>query len=241
MVQLPSGKVLLFITVDSDSATQIVAYASDDDGATWSSWSPACLNSPISTSVAGYAVGDITAAYLNGQISLFVEVRSTDTTKGAAYMHDTLAQYASIDNGGTFEAVGTLAVSGTTYYDAGIAGGRPSVVAFNGEFLLVWSAWTGTVMALRYARLSTAFDDYSTAPGADIGFLAGPTRFGEVSIPGGGTSYQLDDADVTTCVHRGEAYAYVRDSADGQGYVTRTRTSTSWSQAFYYEGGSPSM
>jgi len=235
MVQLPSGRVLLFITIEDGSIGQIIAYASDDDGATWSTWSQACLTDPLDISGSGFSFGRITAAYLNGQISLFWEVRSTTTTKGATYMHDTLAQYASIDNGGTFDTVGTLSVGGTDNYGAAVAGARPSLVVFNGSLILNWVAWSGSVATRRYAELATAFDEYATAPGSVLGSPAAVTRVAEISVPGGGTSYQIDDSDLAAVVHQGVLYQYYRDTSDGEMWQDRTRdVRSTWSLGSYY-------
>ncbi len=245
MVLLPSGRVLLFHGYEPSTSTfQVLCWYSDDSGATWTrNTRGGVLVNAIDTGASGFTVGRMRAAYANGQIVLFVEVRSKDTSKGASAMHDTIFQYASIDLGGSFEDVANGATIGfVTPYDTSIAGARPDVVAFNGGFVFTWLMWrsSGPDVQLRSVVLPSAFDSYRDLDRVTINVLSDVTRHGTVSVPGGGTSYQVDSGEnALTVTDAGELWLYYHDDADGEGFAAYTRDAQTWSYALTTVVGSP--
>ena len=73
MVQLPSGRLLLFHTVEVGSTVNVGMRYSDDSGDTWSAGQLFCLPSAIST--ATDAIRRMNVAYLAGKILLLLDVR----------------------------------------------------------------------------------------------------------------------------------------------------------------------
>jgi hypothetical protein len=95
LVQLPSGRVLLF--AQNNNPVQMDVYRTDDEGQTWAPHSYAALQSNVFSS--GFTSKRYCAAYNNGQILLVVWIRNT----AGPYL--SMSQYASDDNGGSFQQV----------------------------------------------------------------------------------------------------------------------------------------
>jgi hypothetical protein len=91
LVQLPSGRVLLYL--EAQSQTQVDAYYSDDDGATWAEYSLACLRTDFGTS---NDKSVIRVGYSGGQLCMIAAAPGTT---------DEWYQYASDDDGTRFTLV----------------------------------------------------------------------------------------------------------------------------------------
>lgn len=94
---------LLYWVEDTDTQTlQVAMRYSDDDGATWTVGSIACLREPLYD---GEVEGKrLRAAYRNGQVILFGQTVNQDAST-AAISRDFIQQWASIDNGASFKLV----------------------------------------------------------------------------------------------------------------------------------------
>lgn len=120
MVQLPSGRVLLFNWIKQNSGAHwnIEAWFSDDDGVTWSTYSTGTLAIEDVVLATGYTPGRLRAAYKDGQIVIVGELNPSTLSR--------LVQFASTDLGHTFDRV---SVGDTTarYVD---------LLVYNSEFRL---------------------------------------------------------------------------------------------------------
>ncbi len=94
LVVLPSGRVICYSVTYASSRWQIRADFSDDDGATWATYSERCLSSSIAVGTT-YPL-QLRAAYTPGGIAL-VMVRSGGDA----------SQYVSVDGGASFVLVGS--------------------------------------------------------------------------------------------------------------------------------------
>ena len=154
MVQLPSGRVLLFHCVETTGAVNVGMRYSDDDGATWTAGQLFCLATPISTTTA--EVRRMRAAYHGGQIVLMVDIRDTSTT-----YYRRLAQYASADLGATFSEV--VQLSGAS---EALHGAYPDVVATPTGFVVTYirqetDATYGTRVRPYSRTIGSAFASFS--------------------------------------------------------------------------------
>lgn len=201
MVQLPSGRLLLFHCVeDATAATVNVGMRySDDSGDTWSTGQLACLQSPISTATA--SVRRMRCAYLAGQIVLFMDVRDTST----AY-YRRLAQYASADLGTSFALVAQLAGTSETTH-----AGWPDVATVGDALVLTYVRYaTNATFGARvrpYAkRIGSAFALFTTAAEVELQNVSNPMAWGTYSagdVTNGDMALVADDV--------GRVYAYGRD------------------------------
>jgi len=93
LVQLPSGRILLFVF--AAQTNQVDVLASDDDGASWSSYSRRVLNTPVPDT----DTRRIAVAYSGRELLMLVQYDDGGSMN--------LAQYASGDLGKSFDAVDT--------------------------------------------------------------------------------------------------------------------------------------
>ncbi len=129
---------------------------STDDGATWDQYSNDCLRSTIDiagsagSGATGYDLLRLRIAAVNGQILLLAGVSAHDTDTSQLHC----LQYASTDNGLTFELVDTIDDTGavTTAYS-------PDIAVHNGAFYVALND-NGTVYSV---PLSNAFESINTA------------------------------------------------------------------------------
>ena len=145
----PSGRVLCFSThAESASKTQIRMHYSDDNGVTWATGSTNVLDAPVGH--ASSTILRIRAAYLNGQIALFLWI--SDTT-------DIIQHWAGDGAGSSMTKI-------ETYSSADKAG--LDVVAYNGEILvaLVEKLDAGVYASIygpRLYRLGSAYQALTTS------------------------------------------------------------------------------
>jgi len=128
MVQLPSGRVLLFW---ADKSNQVNMHWSDDNGATWSDGPRGVL----ATATANSQIR-LRACYHEGSILLFV-----DTVTGST---PTLYQYASDDLGHTFTQIGSDASTlggACASTDFGIVVAWRDLATGTGEYAVLGNAW----------------------------------------------------------------------------------------------------
>jgi len=125
-------------------------YVSSDEGASWSLSQEDCLVSSFDWSAAttGYTVQKMSLALNGGQGCLMLSATMNDTSE-VNRLQNTVIQYASMDNGLSFELIGIYAPSTSTTYDplAGLA----YVVFANPRgpgFKVVWSSATDSALAV---------------------------------------------------------------------------------------------
>lgn len=196
MVQLPSGRLLVFYAVEDTASTalQVGMSYSDDSGDTWTRGQRYCLAASISTATT--TLQRMRAAYLNGQIVLLLDLRDTST----AY-YRRLAQYGSADLGATFSLVDQY--SGA---DASNQGAYPDVVATSAAFLLAYVRYDGTRSRPRSRRIGSAFARFSTATEVDLQASTNPMSWGSYAAgdyTAGDLALAADDV--------GRVYAFGRD------------------------------
>ena len=183
IVDRPVGdRVVLFHWVeDTTSKTlQVAMLYSDDEGATWATGSTACLRDPLfDGEVEG---GRLRAAYRNGQVILFAQLTGQDPAD-AGNCNDHIAQWASIDDGGTFD----LVKNGQGVAD--LEGAFPDVVATPRGFVLVYVSIDATVAEpyTQSRRIPDAFSPYSASPrlvavGDNAGGAGAKTNAGRLQV-----------------------------------------------------------
>lgn len=188
LVTLPGNRLLCLFYRNATTTAGIVSCSSNDNGATWST--PQLVDGIISQ--AGLLPIRIRAAYGNGQISLFVWVQ------GAT---DSVIQFASIDDGASFEMV-TWTIGDTDC-------GYPEVVALPaGGFVLATiesdEPTTGLPTpprtAIAYARrFSNAFDLALAITPVCVQTQASTREWGVVTgavLTAGELAMTVDDAGV---------------------------------------------
>ena len=158
ILQLPSGRVLLFHYVALSGNMQIRMRYSDDDGATWAIGSGECLKTAIDISGSpgsgnsGYDCYTMDAAYLNGQILLLVELELHDTSQTKQQV---LLQLASSDLGCTFSQV---------ELPTGYGGHKPTIVTAGGVFhVFSLKHKTGSTAQVGYRQIANAYQPLSNA------------------------------------------------------------------------------
>lgn len=213
MVVLPSERVLLFVLhedITADRAT-IRMYFSDDEGASWKLGSTTCLPAAVVTST--YTVRRLRAAYLDGQIVLFL----WRFTPGAG-PSDEVLQYASSDLGASFVAVGTTANLGL-----------PDVVARDGRFVVVYVPRNAESKASDpcWSILGSAWSPLSTEYAS-----TGGTRISTTDAAAYDGSSNIDQASkLCLCVdEQGLLYAYwgATDAYGAMQDGTLASTSGTW-------------
>lgn len=174
LVQLPSGLVLLFL--EAQSQTQIDVWASDDDGATWSEYSLACLRTDLSNSN-DKAV--IRVGYSGGDLSLIVQDLSGT---------DEWWQYASDDDGTRF----TLVDAGWGVSGSDIAGCDIIGLPDGGGFVMSYYVGAGA-SPYNYStrKIVSAWDAFASATEAALT----PQGGGPASAPSQAASTIWQDED----------------------------------------------
>lgn len=136
LVQLPSGRVLMFQWYDPPGAStlQVAGLYSDDDGDTWEVLGNSLLDSGLSTLTYSSSTGRLRAVYLDGRIALFGHVATATADK--------IAQWASLDLGASFQAVGSVFAGDTETVSTVTSGatnvGYPEPVVVNGQIHLYY-------------------------------------------------------------------------------------------------------
>lgn len=160
IVERPQGdRVVLFHwTEDTVSKTiQVSMLYSDDSGATWATGSTGCLREPLyDGEVAGRR---LRASYRNGQVILFAELVGQDPAD-AARTNNHIVQWASIDDGATFN----LVKNGQNVES--LEGAFPDVVATPTGFVLVYVSIdsNGSEPYTQLRRIPDAFTPFSASP-----------------------------------------------------------------------------
>ena len=194
-LQLPDGRVLLFAFV-GDSGVDIATCRmmfSDDDGDTWAVGSYGCLQT-LSYAVIdtngtdGYYILRTRVAYANGQILMMLWLRNWDT---AELYRDEIRQYASSDNGHSFQHVWSSdrSLAGV----AQLGGGFVDIAVVNDTFIVGFISSQDA--EARIVRLSSA---YQSIDGIGIG--TGDLALGVIgSLSAGPAGYYLTDGDLWMC------------------------------------------
>lgn len=169
-------RVVLFYWLE-DTTTQTIQVAmafSDDDGVTWETGSSTCLRVPLyDGEVAGRR---LRAAYRNGQVALFAHLVGQDPAD-ANTSNDFIQQWASFDNGASFEAVKSGQGAQAT------EGAFPDVVATPRGFVLAFVSINLQEPYIQLRIIPDAFTPFSASPrylsvlndqtsgGTDVGYL----------------------------------------------------------------------
>jgi hypothetical protein len=153
-------RVLVFYWLE-DTTTKTIQLGmsySDDEGATWSVGSSACLKEPLFD---GEVEGRrIRAAYRNGQVVLFAQLVGQDPADAAA-SNDFIMQWGSYDNGATFFVVKSGQNASAT------EGAFPDVVATPSGFLLAFVSIDRPSKVEPYIQqriIPDAFTPFSASP-----------------------------------------------------------------------------
>lgn len=160
ILELPSGRVQLFYVVYDGTLNlaQVSMHYSDDEGNSWKEGAKWVLPTPIDTS--GNTIKRLRVAHGNGQYLLLVWYDD-----GA---DEILAQYASDNNGSSFDLVKTWSGG------SGERGGNHDVVYSGGYFHAHWSDVDTTILTggkgAKLVRVASAYTDILTGatmePGA---------------------------------------------------------------------------
>lgn len=171
LLQLPSGKVLLFAWVaNSTASTAIVrCLQSDDDGATWTLSSSGCLSEAISLDpTTGYTILQMRVACSQGQILLVVSLEDNRGAPPRATVYE-LRQYASSDAGASFSLVYQTDTSVSSPHTEEMI--YPDLVVANGAFYLSVIDYASDVAVY---ELSSAYLPLSNVTPASISLSSGP-------------------------------------------------------------------
>ena len=164
-VLLPSGRVLLFHYVEdtTNNEYQIRMHYTDDKGTNWSVGSQYCLDTALDISSTagsgnpGYTARRMSAAYLNGDISLVIGLLANDTS---LTYRDVLRQVYSTDLGASLKTVATWTGASSTN-----AGASPCVIVVNGFFNLYYAG----IAKPAVRRIASAADDYRNDTPVEMG------------------------------------------------------------------------
>jgi len=238
LLALPSGRLLCFYW--RTAVFSIASYPvdvnvgmsySDDDGATWTEGAKAVLPEPLAYATTGSdlttfsVLGQLRAAYSNGDISLVASVRLADTTLGSGNCRDGFIQWASSDEGHRFVEISRADFDGGdthsgAYYDlAALPDGR------------IVCAWISVSAGNCPARVSILGGAYSSLLGAEdekIQILFGN---GERAFEADGTTLRVDVGALALCASDdGQLFVYLYREDDAfQVAVFRSQDGgTSW-------------
>lgn len=185
LVELPTGRILLFTTGAADgSDTNIEVRFSDDQGATWTLGRRGVLETAIDTGT--YGIKRVRAAYAAGQISLIVWINRTI----AVTVNERLMQYASADSGFRFELVQELDAS--TVDQSGCA---PDIVGLqSGGFIVTYGQFSSVSATSQIQqvvrRLGSAYEPLTSGDRTVNGLFGTPHS----QASGGDAPDQIDSA-----------------------------------------------
>ena len=213
LLQLPSGKVLLFAWVAnlSDLTAITRCMQSDDDGVTWALSSSGVLPEPIAVGGAtDYTIMRCRVAYSAGQIVYMAWLRSGDTTTDT---QDELRQYASSDGGSSFSLVWS---SDRTLVGAAQNGGSHiEIISSGGSFYI---GYISHITLLPYvARIESGYQAFgdatkvAVAPGSEVW----------ATLSGSG-KYATDGEFLLTADETGVLFCSGRLPTDGNVWVAFT-------------------
>lgn len=126
MVQLSTGRVLLFFLVESGTWSQLRMYYSDDDGATWTMGQRAALRHVLDRST--YDITRMRVARVGAEMMLVMSLVDSSLT-----CEDVLRQYASADGGASWALVDTW--TGASYNWAGT---QAEVIGVDDTFVVAY-------------------------------------------------------------------------------------------------------
>lgn len=147
LVQLPQGRVLLY--VQASSGDQVDSYYSDDDGDTWALYAARVLPAAIAGTP---TIRFLRAAYSSNEVCLIVRLERTSPTK------ESFAQYGSSDLGARFDVITEdwWATASEEAEDLDVVPGRA------GGFILAY-AQIHPNHSNYVRRIASAFDRFSDA------------------------------------------------------------------------------
>ena len=172
LVQLPSGRVLLFFWLEdtTTSTAQITQYFSDDNGASWTQGTKYCLVDTLSIhSSTGYKYARLSIAYQAGQLMMVGHIQSNDSSRNYT---DTLYQWYSDDLGASWVGVAEI-------WDGTAKGGGYPTLLYTGG---LWQCYYLSSTDRKAARLRTSSPVFSLAN--DTEAVYGQPLFPALSAPG---------------------------------------------------------
>ena len=209
IVKLPDGRLNVYHYLEDEvnDLVQVQLITSDDNGATWTTSSTNVLDEPINVASGstGYDLNNkpsakMRVAYSGGQMLMIICARSNDTS--TSNFEDGFFQYASSDNGQTFEKV--------EEWDRTINGTQAEIVPSVNGFEVFFCQYTtsgSTTQFVRRRSLASAFMPLSTATDLD-----GPEALQLGNFDpclGSGRSFQ--QAELAACVaDDGQLYIIAR-------------------------------
>ncbi len=210
MVQLPSGRVLLFFLTEVGDTSQLRMYYSDDDGASWTMGQRACFKTAIDR--LAYTIQRMSVARVGGELVLMLSV--SDLTATLTWP-DVLVQYASQDLGASWTLIDTWA--GSTFASSGAVA---VVEAIDDAFVLAYlravdETSADAIPCIR--RIGSAWDPFGAAEDIEVqvGSTTGPV-WGDVS----GTAF-------TSSTHSAQGLTLAVDD-DGTAYILGRDTATDY-------------
>lgn len=159
LLQLPSGRVLLFFLLEVGDDSQLRMYYSDDDGDTWTMGQRSALTHAIDRTT--YVIQRLRVARVGGELMMVVWV--TDATLPS---QDVFIQYASQDLGASWSKIDTW--SGADYTTSGA---HHDLVGADGAFVLAYlrdidgTDADGTPFV---RRVGNAWDPLSSAAAVEV-------------------------------------------------------------------------
>lgn len=217
ILQLPSGRVMVFFWTEGTTKSQIQAMYAETDltgfaYGTWTVAQKACLDTAIVS--ATQQPDRLRAVYLNGQILMVGHLRDASKT-----YDDILVQWASADLGMTFCQVDIWAGDALTTHAA-----LPDLCVYNGTtavlgYLRETSAASGD--AVPYVRrISSAYTPFSDAEAIPSQSSGNPMRW---AVVGAGRSFGSSGDYAIWADDDGTLYQTGRDIASGyHAYVHRS-------------------
>ena len=151
LVQLPSGRVLLFHWLYRSGGLQLRAWRSDDEGQSWDLHQTTCLPAPLA--VATYEPRRIRVARIGSSLLLVAHVVHSAP-------EDRLIQYASEDEGASWTEIAEL---------GSVARGWPEILVSGGRAVVVYLAYRAATApnVLPYVRtLASAYESLDEAEAA---------------------------------------------------------------------------
>jgi hypothetical protein len=209
IVKLPDGRLNIYHYLEdvANDKCQVQLITSDDNGASWTTVSSNVLDEPIpiESGATGYDLNDrpsakMRVAYSGGQMLMLICARSNDTSTGD--FEDGFFQYASSDNGLTFEKV--------EEWGRTMNGTQAEIIPSTNGFEVFFNQYAtsgSTTQFVRRRSLASAFMPLSTATDLD-----GPSVLQTGNFdPCLGAGRSFTEAELAACIaDDGQLYIIAR-------------------------------
>tara|TARA_R110000824_G_scaffold197027_2_gene380304 strand:+ start:1293 stop:4649 length:3357 start_codon:yes stop_codon:yes gene_type:complete len=194
IVRLPSGRLMLYHYLEATNDTcQVQSWMSDDDGGTWIITNTSTLDTSvdIQAAAAGYDLdtrpsAKMRVAYSGGQMLMVISARSNDTSTGS--YQDAIIQYASSNQGQSFQHVGTTSFT--------VSATQAECVASSNGFEVFYVGGTAGADAVIRKSLASAFIPIENATEVN-----GPGVLQSGNWAPGGIALRVNtDAEISACI-----------------------------------------